>query len=97
MNWHCIRLTRQAYAAGELEILRSVFRAAYVARNGPRGMALYGYWSEDGLTYLVYASPTASRYLRPILTAYSAKAETPPPQPLRYICGDEAGNATLLC
>lgn len=99
MNWHCIRLSRQEVEAGEVEILRGAFRAAYLSRNGPRGMALYGGWSEDGEAYLIYATPVTERYLRPILEAYSAKPEDPPPgRPgLALICGDEEGSSVLVC
>ena len=99
MNWHCIRLSRQEYEAGEVEILRGAFRAAYLSRNGPRGMALYGAWSEDGETYQVYATPATERYLRPILDAYSAKPENPPQgrRGLAYLCGDAEGDAVLVC
>ncbi len=99
MNWHCIRLTRQEYESGEVDILRGAFRAAYISRNGPRGMALFGAWSEDGLAYLVYATPITERYLRPILDAYSAKQEDPPQglQGLAYICGDGEGVSVLVC
>ncbi|MFM8330789.1 MAG: hypothetical protein ACKN9T_03785 [Candidatus Methylumidiphilus sp.] len=95
-NWHCIRLTRQEYAAGELDILRGAFRAAYLSRNGPRGMALYGAWSEDATAYLVYATPPTERYFRAVLDAYSATPESQPLQRLAFICGDEEGNAVLL-
>jgi len=99
MNWHCIRLNRQEYESGEVEILRGAFRAAYISRNGPRSMALYGGWSEDGQTYLIYATPITERYLRPILDAYSAKPEDPPRgrRGLTFICGDEEGDSVLIC
>lgn len=99
MNWHCIRLTRQEYEAGEVEILRGAFRAAYLSRNGPRGMALFGEWSEDRLSYSVYTTPMTEKYLRPILDAYSAKLENTPPDQrrLEFICGDEEGVAVLVC
>jgi hypothetical protein len=99
MNWHRIQLTRQEYEAGEVEILRGAFRAAYISRNGPRGMALFGRWNDDGTAYWVYATPPSERYLRPILDAYSAQPETTPPnqRELRFICGDEAGVAVLVC
>lgn len=90
MNWHCIRLTREEYLAGELEILAGAFRAAYVAHNGPAGMALFGAWSDDESSYRVYATPAAERPLRALLDAYSAKQEKPP-RKLEFICGDEEG------
>lgn len=99
MNWHCIRLTRQEYESGELDILRGAFRAAYLSRNGPRGMALLGLWSDDGQVYSVYATPAAEKYFRAVLEAYSAKPEGPPRQRhgLDFICGDEEGNSVLVC
>ncbi len=99
MNWHCIRLTRQEYESGEVDILRGAFRAAYISRNGPQGMALFGSWSDDGQTYRVYATPITERYLRPILDAYSAKQEEPPQDRhgLSLICGDGEGVSVLVC
>lgn len=99
MNWHCIRLTRQEYQSGEMEVLIGAFRAAYVAHNGPRGMALYGLWNGDGLSYRVYATPAAERHLRAILDAYSARREDPPcnRHSLDFICGDEEGVSILVC
>jgi hypothetical protein len=99
MNWHCIRLSRQEYESGEVDILRGSFRAAYLSRNAPRGMALYGAWSENGETYLVYSTPITERYLLPILHAYSAKQEDPPMgrMGLEYICGDDEGDSVLVC
>jgi len=99
MNWHYIRLSQEEVQTGELDILKGAFRSAYVARNGPRGMALFGAWDEDGLTYRVYATPASERYLRPILDAYSAKQEDPPwdRRGLTFICGDEEGVSSLVC
>lgn len=99
MNWHYIELSREEYQTGELDILKGAFRAAYVARNGPRGMALFGLWSDDGLSYRVYATPAAERHLRPILQAYSAKREDPPRdrRGFGFICGDEEGISSLVC
>jgi hypothetical protein len=97
MNWHCIRLTLEDYQAGELDILMGAFRAAYLAHNGPAGMALFGLWSDDGLSYCVYSTPAAERHLRGLLRAYSAKLENPPVRQSRmdFICGDEAGAGVL--
>ena len=99
MVWHCIHLTRQEFESGELDILRGAFRAAYISRNGPQGMALFGLWSDDGQDYLVYATPVTERYFRPVLDAYSATQEEPPRnrQGLEYICGDEDGGDVLVC
>ena len=96
--WHCIRLTRQEYESGELDIIRGSFRAAYISRNGPQGMALFGVWSDDGQAYLVSATPATERYFRPILDAYSATQEDPPRnrQRLEYLCGDEDGGNVLV-
>ncbi len=99
MNWHCIELSREEVQSGELDVLRGAFRAAFIARNGPRGMALFGAWSEDGLSYRVYASPASERHLRPILDAYSAKPQDPPRnlRGLDFIGGDEEGVSSLVC
>jgi hypothetical protein len=99
MNWHCIRLSREEYQSGELDVLVGAFHAAYVASNGPAGMALFGLWSDDGQSYHVYATPMAERPLRAVLDAYLAKPEAPPrnPRSLDFICGDEEGGSVLMC
>lgn len=98
-QWHCIHLTRQEFESGEVEIIRGAFRAAYVSRNGPQGMALFGVWDDAELTYLIYATPVTERYFRPILDAYSAKPIDPPRnrQRLECLCGDAGGSSILLC
>ena len=98
MIWHCIRLTRQEYQSGEVDIIRGSFRAAYTSRNGPQCMALFGVWSDDGQAYLVYATPATERYFRPILDAYSATQKDPPRnrQRLEYLCGDKGGGNVLV-
>lgn len=62
-------------------------------------MALFGLWSDDGLHYMIYATPATERYFRPILDAYSASEENPPRDRgmMEYLCGDESGNAVLIC
>lgn len=99
MKWRCIRLTREEYLSGELDVLRGAFHSVYVSRNGPRGMALLGAWSEDERHYLVYVSPAAERYFLPILTAYSAevKESAPRASSLSFLCGDEEGTSILVC
>lgn len=57
MRWHRITLSRQEYESGEMAVRLDAFRAAYVARNGPEGMAMFGCWADDGTYYLVYTTP----------------------------------------
>lgn len=99
MNWHCIRLSREEYQSGELDVLAGAFHAAYIASNGPAGMALFGLWSDDGESYRVYATPMAERPLRAVLDAYSARQEDPPRgrRGLEFICGDAEGGSVLVC
>jgi len=40
MRWHRITLSRQEYESGEMALLLSAFRAAYVATAGLRAKAL---------------------------------------------------------
>ena len=98
-NWHRIRLSRDDYASGELTVLLGAFRDVYIAKNGPRGMALFGTWSgDDGEGYLVYASPASARYIRPLLDAYSASPESPRnPRALDWLSGDKACLSVLIC
>ena len=98
LNWYRIRLSRDDMASGELTVLRGAFRDVYIAKNGPRGMALFGAWSRDGDYYSVYVSPASTRYVRPLLEAYSASAEDPRnPRALDWLSGDEACLSVLIC
>ncbi len=91
-SWHRIRLSGPDYQSGELAVLMGAFRAAYVARNGPEGMAMFGHWAADGSCYWVYTTPKSSRHIAPLLQAYSA-VSTPAPDLtlLALIYGDESG------
>jgi hypothetical protein len=92
MSWHSITLTRQEYESGEMAVLFGAFRAAYVAKNGPEGMAILGSWTDDGTCYLVYVSPKSVRHILPLLDAYSAKQiATPDCSRWSWLYGDEAG------
>jgi hypothetical protein len=92
LSWHRITLSRQEYESGELAVLFGAFRAAYVARNGPAGMAMFGGWSNDGDRYLVYTSPRSAKHILPLLDAYSARrTDTPEQSGLSLIYGDESG------
>jgi hypothetical protein len=92
MRWHRITLSRQEYESGEMAVLSGAFRAAYVVRNGPEGMAMFGCWADDGTSYLVYTTPKSVRHIDPLLDAYSAHPiDTPDPASLSLIVGDESG------
>ena len=92
MSWQRIKLSRQEFESGEIHILMGAFRAAYVARNGPAGMAMFGCWADDGEHYLIYATPSSVRHILPLLDAYSARQTTAPDTiGLALIYGDEAG------
>lgn len=90
MSWHRITLSRQEYESGELHVLLGAFHAAYVARNGPEGMAMFGCWA-DGDCYFVYITPRSVRHVLPVLDAYSAKqSDMPEIACLSLIYGDES-------
>lgn len=92
MSWHRITLSRREYESGEMAILLGAFRAAYVARNGPEGMAMFGGWSDDGDCYFVYTTPASVRHIVPLLDAYSAnRVDTPDVARLFLVYGDESG------
>lgn len=92
MSWHRITLSRQEYESGEMALLLGAFRAAYVARNGPEGMAMFGRWTDDGTCYLVYTTPRSVRHIIPLLDAYSAhRIDMPDLSSLSLIYGDESG------
>ena len=94
MRWHRITLSRQEYESGEMAVLSGAFRAAYIARNGPEGMAMFGCWADDGTCYLVYTTPGSVRHIDPLLDAYSAHPiDTPDPAGLSLIVGDESGRS----
>lgn len=94
MIWHRITLSRQEYESGEMHVLLGAFHAAYIARNGPEGMAMFGCWADDSSCYLVYITPRSVRHILPILEAYSAK---PSPVPeiyrLSLIYGEESNSS----
>lgn len=92
MSWHRITLSRQEYESGEAHVLMGAFRAAYIARNGPAGMAMFGGWSDDGTAFLVYTTPSSVRHITPLLDAYSARQIAMPAQSgISLIYGDELG------
>lgn len=92
MSWRRIKLSRQEYESGEMLILLGAFRAAYIARNGPEGMAMFGCWADDGTCYFVYTTPKSARHIIPLLDAYSAtRIDKPDPLSLSLIYGDESG------
>ena len=91
ISWYRITLSRNEYDSGEAGVLMGAFRAAYVARNGPEGMAMFGGWSDDKESYLVYTTPRSVKHITPLLDAYSAKqVERPEPAYLSLIYGEEA-------
>lgn len=95
MNWYRITLSREDYESGELAVLQGAFQEAYVARNAPRGMALFGIWSDDRTAYFAYLTPDSVPHVRPLLEAYSAEPVDPPdPSRLSLIFGDESGRGS---
>jgi|GEM_PF-458732 hypothetical protein len=92
MSWHRIILSRAEFESGEVTVFMGAFRAAYVARNGPEGMAMFGCWSDDGARYFVYTTPKSARHIIPLLDAYSAnQTDKPDISGLSLIYGDESG------
>lgn len=93
-NWYRIRLTRDEYESGEVAVIRGTFRRIYIARNGPKGMAMYGAESDDEAAYFVYFTPESLPHVRVLIEAYSAKPHTPPPlRKLSLIFGEETDRA----
>ena len=92
MNWYRITLSRQEYESGEMAIFKGAFLEAYIACNGPRGMALFGTWNDDETRYFLYTTPSAMPHIRPLLEAYSAEPLAPSNRSrLSLIFGDESG------
>jgi len=92
MSWRRITLSRHEYESGEMLLLLGVFRAAYVAKNGPNGMAMFGCWADGGDSYFIYTTPKSIRHITPLLDAYSARRiDKPDPACLTLIYGDESG------
>lgn len=90
MSWHRITLSRQEFESGELNMLVGAFHAAYVAKGGPEGMAMFGCWADDAC-YFVYFTPKSVRHILPLLDAYSAKQiDAPTPSSIDLIYGDES-------
>lgn len=96
ISWHRISLSRQEYESGELHVLLGAFHAAYIARNGPEGMAMLGCWADDEDRYFVYITPRSVRHILPILDAYSAKqSEIPEISRMSLIYGEESSSSFL--
>ena len=94
MSWHRITLSRQEFESGELNILVGAFHAAYVAKGGPEGMAMFGCWADGGAHYFVYIPPKSVRHILPLLDAYSAKQiDAPDPSSLSLVYGNGSSRA----
>lgn len=94
MGWFRITLSRHEYESGESHVLWGAFHAAYIARNGPEGMAMYGRWDDDGSCYFVYITPRSVRHILPLLDAYSAKpCDMPEISSVTLIYGDESNHS----
>jgi hypothetical protein len=90
-NWYRIRLTRDEYESGEVAVIYGTFRRIYIARNGPKGMAMYGAESDDKAAYFVYFTPESLPHVRVLIKAYSAEPHAPPPlRRLSLIFGEES-------
>lgn len=93
-NWYRIRLTRDEYESGEVAVIRGTFRRIYIARNGPKGMAMYGTESDDDAAYFVYFTPESLPHVSVLIEAYSAKPYAPPPlRKLSLIFGEQRDQA----
>jgi len=94
LKWHRITLSRQEYESGELNVFFGAFHAAYLARNGPEGMAMFGGWGGDGTHYFVYITPRSVRHIFPLLDAYSARQiDKPDLSGLSLLYGDESSQS----
>jgi hypothetical protein len=90
-NWYRIRLSRDEYESGEVAVIRGTFRRIYIARNGPKGMAMYGTESDDGQAYDVYFTPESLPHVPVLVKAYSAELHAPPHiRRLSLIFGEES-------
>lgn len=88
--WYCIRLSREEYEAGDSCVIQAVFQESFIARNGPRGAALYGAWDKEGKSFVLYFTPQTRACARALLKGYSAEPCEPPQMArLELICGDE--------
>ncbi len=87
--WYRIRLSREEYDAGESLVVQGAFQESFVARNGPRGAALYGAWDPDGGCFDLYFTPQTRVCARALFKAYAAEPCEPPPiTRLQLIYGD---------
>jgi hypothetical protein len=92
-TWHRITLSRQEYESGELHVLLGAFHAAYIARNGPEGMAMFGRWADED-RHFVYITPKSVRHILPVLDSYSAKkSDIPEISSLSLIYGKESARS----
>lgn len=90
ISWYRITLSQLEFESGELHVLLGAFRAAYIARNGPEGMGMFGCWNDDHSYYCIYVTPRSVRHIQPILDAYSAKPiDMPEISRLSLVYGEE--------
>lgn len=79
--WYRIRLSREECSGGAVEVLFGVFRACYLAANGPAGMALWGAADPSGHgAYELYLTPASLPHVRALIRTYAA---APVPRPDR--------------
>ncbi|MGX2040059.1 hypothetical protein ACWJKU_07970 [Methylocaldum sp. MU1018] len=89
-SWYRIRLSRDEYEGGEVAVIQDAFRRIYIARNGPKGMAMFGTQPDDEEAYFVYFTPESLPHARVLIEAYSAESHAPPPyRRLSLIVGEE--------
>lgn len=93
LPWYRIRLSREECEGGEFVIVQYAFRETFIARNGPRGAALYVEWEPGGRGCLLYFTPQTAACARALFRIYGAEpCEAPRTGRLQLIYGDDSVN-----
>jgi hypothetical protein len=99
-SWYRIRMSQLELSGGFLDVIKGVFYQAYIASNGPAGMALMVQQVVESKCISLYFTPQSMPYAKAIISAYSGEAVSPPNRKgLRFLVGDPlmATDTVLVC
>ena len=99
-SWYRIRMSQIEVSGGFLDVIKGVFYQAYIASNGPQGMALMIDQVVESKTISLYLTPQSMPYVKAIVCVYSGEAVSPPNRRrLRFLVGDPsmATDTVLVC
>ena len=98
--WYRIKMSEVELGGGFLDVIKGVFYQAYIASNGPAGMALMVEQVADSGSISLYFTPQSMPYAKAIVCVYSGEAVTPPDRHrLHFLVGDPSmeTDTVLVC